>query len=148
MTFEGIAGFVFSHIAIDDVSITSGNCQEQTATPALPSSSAPAPSLLSSAYPMLSTDKPSFTSTLSTVSLPTIKSSLSSSQSTFHSSTTKPSFSSELPTSKASFSSSLSTFKPSLSSSVFSGIVNLNFDTSLYTKCFIFPLLKIVCIFA
>jgi len=40
VTFEGIAGSVTSHIAIDDVSITSGKCQENTVTPALPTTSA------------------------------------------------------------------------------------------------------------
>ena len=127
MTFEGTAGSSFSHMAIDDVSITTGKCREQTATSALPSSSAHVPLLPSNVYPMRSTDRPSSTSTLSTVSLPTIKASLSSSQSTFNSSTTKPSFSSALPTSRGFPSSGLSTFKPSLSSSVLSGKINFQF---------------------
>lgn len=71
-----------SHIAIDDVSITSGECQENTTTPALPTASA---SLLpSSLYSMLSTDKPTSTP------------SLRSSQSAFKSSTIKPSPSSSV----------------------------------------------------
>ena len=129
MTFEGIAGSALSHIAIDDVLITSGKCQEQTATPALPtaSQSATAPSLPLTVYPMFSPNKPSFTSTLSTVRLPIIKPSLSSSQSTFNSSTIKASLSSELMTSKATALSGLSPLKPSLSSSVLIGIVNFQF---------------------
>ena len=121
MTFEGIAGSTFSHIAIDDVLITCGKCQEQTV---LSTASAPAPS---SVYPKLHTDKPSFTSILSTVGLPTIKPSLSSSQSIFNSSTIKASLSPKLTTSKATTLSGLSTIKPSLSSSVLSGIANFQF---------------------
>lgn len=106
VTFEGIAGSTFSHIAIDDVIITSGKCQEQTDPPTA-SASATGPLLPSVVYPMLYTGTSSPTSTLSTVTLPAIK----------------PSLSSELTASL----SALSTFQPSLSSSLMPGIVNFQF---------------------